>query len=124
MALPAPLLASLLACGVPDLTFFDDSADAPPEADTGSSPSGDAGPFCSGDPAPPGGKCCPDGGPVCVGTCNKNACAMCGTCAWPQVCCGHGAVGACQMPPCQHPDGGDGGSDGAAGEGGNDGGTG
>ena len=82
--------------------------DAAPAADSGDAP------YCYGKGPPPGGKCCPNGGGPCFGTCNKASCNACGSCASPMVCCTQGASGVCASDPCGH--GGDAGGD--AGEGG------
>lgn len=59
--------------------------------------------YCTGPgskPPPGGGKCCPMNGGPCYGTCNGTACAACGDCTSPHVCCTSGPLGVCQMPPC------------------------
>jgi hypothetical protein len=57
-------------------------------------------PYCFGKGPPPGAKCCPSGGPVCYGTCNKNDCTVCGPCPYPSFCCTAGPSGVCQSTPC------------------------
>lgn len=128
LTLLAPLVTAV-GCGAPAVQFFDDGADAATDAtvddggaegmadvspevtpDAGSPPDGppgsdaDRGPYCFGKGPPPGGKCCPNGGGPCFGTCNNHSCAACGACAWPLVCCTQGPNGSCAADPCAHAD--------------------
>jgi hypothetical protein len=128
------LLAALAtACGVPQVNLVGDDAGLPEGgsvdasveagADAGAGAHADAmndapdddrvgdAPYCFGKGPPPGAKCCPSGGPVCYGTCNKNDCAACGTCPYPSFCCTAGPTGTCQSTPCNGADAGDGGGD-------------
>ncbi|HEY6463850.1 MAG TPA: hypothetical protein VIY73_26955 [Polyangiaceae bacterium] len=74
-------------------TGTDAGIDAPPAPDGG---------YCYGNAPPAGGKCCPDGGGVCFGSCSAKSCGACmtgGACAAPNVCCTTGANGTCE-PSC------------------------
>jgi hypothetical protein len=124
LALPtAAALALAVACGsVPSVSFYDEdgsvtdggSLEASGEAaggdaghDADGALDGDAAPYCFGNPPPTGAKCCPSGGPVCYGTCNKNDCNACGPCPYPSFCCTQGPSGTCQSTPCGTDGGGD-----------------
>lgn len=119
---PAFYAAMALAAGcasVPDVSFYgpdgatdDGSTTAEAGGDVAASDDGpaagdgspvDGSPFdasddaayCSGNPPPPGGKCCPNGGPICSGNCTTGGCTACGSCPSPRICCTHGNSGTC-----------------------------